>query len=111
MTLGAALFAARYLNLLQRRSDIVGLACRSNLTNSLGSGMIQTSRANLYLTPSYYVMKLYADFSQPVPVTVVEQAEGLDTSACVSDDRKQLTVFVVNTQAQPAAVLKVASQR
>ncbi len=66
LTLETALFAAQYLNLLHRRADVVGLACRSNMTNSMASGMIQTSPAGLYLTPSYHVMKLYACHSRPV---------------------------------------------
>lgn len=104
LTLEAALYAARYLNLLHRRSDVVGLACRSNMTNSFGSGMIQTSPDGLYLTPSYHVMRLYARHSRPVPVTLRDPPEGSDASACVSDDGAHLTLFVVNTRNEPLEV-------
>ena len=101
LTLETALFTARYLNLLHRRSDVVGLACRSNMTNSFGSGMIQTSPASLYLTPSYHVMKLYAGHSRPVPLAVTGAVEGVDASACASEDGGRLSIFVVNTRGGP----------
>ncbi|HET6485513.1 MAG TPA: alpha-L-arabinofuranosidase C-terminal domain-containing protein, partial [Spirochaetia bacterium] len=101
LTLETALFAGRYLNLLHRRADVVGLACRSNLTNSMASGMIQTSAAGLYLTPGYHVMRLYATHSQPVALTISDPPEGVDASACASEDGTRLTIFVVNMKADP----------
>lgn len=104
MTLETALFTGRYLNLLQRYSNVVGLACRSNMTNSYGSGMIQTNPAGFYLTPSYYVMKLYAEHSKPIPMSVISAIEGVDISACTSEDGKQLAIFVVNTTSEPVEI-------
>lgn len=101
LTLETALLNARYLNLLMRRSDIVDIACRSNMTNSLGSGMIATSPSGLLKRPSYYVMKLYADHAKPVPVAVENAPEGVDISACTSEDGKSLCVFAVNTKTEP----------
>ena len=40
LTLEGALLNARYLNLLCRHSDLVEIACRSNMTNSFCSGLI-----------------------------------------------------------------------
>jgi alpha-L-arabinofuranosidase len=104
LTLDAALFTGRYLNLLHRRSDVVGLACRSNMTNSLGSGMIQTDPAGLLLTPGYHVMRLYARSSLPVPVAVSGVPDGVDASACASEDGTRLSVFLVNTTREPVAL-------
>lgn len=101
LTLETALYAARYLNLLHRRSDVVCLACRSNMTNSHGSGMIQTDPAGLYLTPSYHVMKLYATHSRPVPLAIDGAPAGVDASACASEDRRRVTVFAVNATGEP----------
>jgi alpha-N-arabinofuranosidase len=101
LTLETALYAGRYLNLLHRRSDVVGLACRSNMTNSHGSGMIQTNPAGLYLTPSYHVMRLYAGHSLPIPLAVTGAPEGVDASVCASEDSKRVTVFIVNTKGEP----------
>lgn len=101
LTLETALYAARYLNLLHRRSDVVALACRSNMTNSHGSGMIQTNPAGLVLTPSYHVMRLYATHSRPVPLAVDGAPSGVDVSACASDGGTRITVFAVNTTGDP----------
>jgi alpha-L-arabinofuranosidase len=104
LTLEAALFAGRYLNLLHRRSDVVGLACRSNMTNSMGSGMLQADAGRLTLTPGYHVMRLWARGSLPVPVSVTGAPEGVDASACASDDRGRLSVFLVNASREPVLV-------
>jgi len=95
-TLGAELFAAKYLNLMQRHSDMVALACYSNLANSYCGGLIQTNAAGLYRIPSYYVLKLYSEYSRPIPLTITDLPEGLDISACGSEDSRALTLFVVN---------------
>ena len=42
MTLDGALLNARYLHVLMRHSDKVEIACRSNMANSFGSGIIET---------------------------------------------------------------------
>ena len=101
LTLDCALANARYLNLLLRRSDVVEVACRSNMTNSLGSGMIQTTPAGLLKTPCYHVMKLYADHMKPVAVAVEGVPEGVDLAACASDNGRSVCVFAVNTKSEP----------
>ncbi len=103
-TLDCALFEARFLNLLHRHSDIVAIACRSNLTNSFCGGTIQTNAAGLYKIPNYYVMKLFRDHSKPVPLTLSGMPHGLDITTCVSEDLKSLCVFAVNTRAEPVEV-------
>ncbi|MFA5816125.1 MAG: alpha-L-arabinofuranosidase C-terminal domain-containing protein, partial [Bacteroidales bacterium] len=104
LTLNTALYTGRYLNLMQRYSDVVGLACRSNMTNSCGSGMIQTNPEGFYLSPSYYVMKLYAEHSKPVPVKLEGAPEGVDISACSSDDKTSVCIFAVNTADKPVHI-------
>jgi len=101
LTLGWALMNARYLNLLLRRSEVVGIACRSNMTNSFCAGMIQTNPAGLYRAPSYHVMKLYADHVKPIPVSAEGAPEGVDLAACASEDRSSLCVFAVNMKGEP----------
>jgi alpha-L-arabinofuranosidase len=104
LTLNTALYTGRYLNLLQKHSDVVGLACRSNMTNSYGSGMIQANPAGFYLSPSYYVMKLYAEHSKPMPVRFEGAPEGLDISACSSEDKASVCIFAVNTTNEPVHI-------
>ncbi len=101
MTLHGALQNAQYLNLLMRRSDIVDIACRSNMTNSIGSGMIATNPSGLLKRPSYYIMKLYADHAKPIPVAVQDAPEGVDVSACTSENGKSLCIFAVNMKTEP----------
>ena len=101
LTLTAALKNARYLNLLLRHSDLAEIACRSNMTNSLCSGMIQTNPAGLYKTPSYHVMKLYAQHAKQVYVPVEDSPDGLDIVATASEDGRSLCVFAVNQRTEP----------
>ncbi len=100
-TLDCALFEARFLNLLHRHCDIVTVACRSNLANSFCGGTIQTNAAGLYRIPAFYVMKLFRDHTQPLPLTIAQTPQGLDITACASEDRRSLTVFTVNARRDP----------
>jgi len=102
LTLDCAIQNARYLNLLMRYSKIVDIACRSNMTNSLCSGVIETRPAGLMRRPSYYAMRLYAEHSKPIPHGVEGAPEGIDLAACASEDGKRLCVFAVNTRTEPA---------
>jgi alpha-L-arabinofuranosidase len=109
LTLETALLNARYLNLLMKHSDKVEIACRSNLANSFGSGIIETIPSGLLKRPSYYVMKLYAEHVKPVPLQVEKAPEGLDTIACASDDGKAIAVFIVNSKGEPMEVSPTAA--
>ena len=100
-TLDCALFEAQFLNILHRNSDVVEIACRSNLVNSFCGGTIQTNAAGLYRIPSFYVMKLFSEHSKPLPLTISETPRGLDVTACASDDRTSLCVFAVNLRKEP----------
>ncbi len=97
-TLNCALFEARFLNILHRRSDIIALATRSNLCNSFCGGTIQTNAAGLFRIPSFYVMALYARHSNPIPLRISEPPAGVDVTACAAEDRRSMTIFAVNTR-------------
>jgi alpha-L-arabinofuranosidase len=101
-TLDCALFEAQFLNVLHRNSDLVEIACRSNLVNSFCGGTIQTNAAGLFRIPSFYVMKLFSDHSKPVPLMTSVPPQGLDVTACSSVDRTSICVFAVNTRKEPA---------
>jgi alpha-N-arabinofuranosidase len=100
-TLETALLNARYLNLLMRHSDKVELACRSNMANSLGSGIIETKPSGLLKRPSFYAMQLYARHAQPAPWQVESSTEGLDVFAGSSEDKRTAVIFVVNSRSEP----------
>jgi alpha-N-arabinofuranosidase len=97
-TLNCALFEARFLNILHRRSDIIALATRSNLCNSFCGGTIQTNAAGLFRIPAFFVMSLYAGHTKPVPLRISEPPAGVDITACAAEDRRTATVFAVNTR-------------
>ncbi len=104
LTLENALSNARYLNLLLRRCDVADIGCRSNLTNSLGSGVIETRPGGLLKRPSFYAMKLYADHAKPVPLVPTGAPEGIDAMACRSEDGSSACVFLVNPGKEPVTV-------
>ncbi|HYA49311.1 MAG TPA: alpha-L-arabinofuranosidase C-terminal domain-containing protein, partial [Burkholderiales bacterium] len=105
-TLGCALFEARFLNVLHRHSDNVALACRSNMTNSFCGGTIQANAAGLYRTPSFLVMAMYRTHARPVPLRLAADIPAaVDATACASEDRSAVTVFVVNPGRDPVRVV------
>jgi alpha-L-arabinofuranosidase len=101
MTLQAALLNARYLHVLMRHCNKVKIACRSNLADSFCGGTIETRPGGLLKRPSYYTMQLYAQHSRPVPLESSASVESLDTFACAAQRGGGLTVFVVNSKADP----------
>jgi len=104
-TLGCALFEARFLNVLHRHAEAVTLACRSNLVNSFCAGTIQTNAEGLFRTPSFLVMALYREHSRPVPLQVMAEVPvSVDLSACASEDRSSLSLFVVNSGKEPVSL-------
>jgi alpha-L-arabinofuranosidase len=102
-TLETALLNARYLNLMMRHADKVELACRSNMANSLGSGIIETTPSGLLKRPSFYAMRLYSHHAQPVPWQVESATEGLDVFVGGSEDQKTAVIFAVNSRSEPVA--------
>jgi len=102
-TLGNALSVSRYLNLLQRRADLVVIAHRSNFADSFGSGFVLTGPGWIYESPAYYAQELYARAAGTNPVRV-ERSSALawqlrepDLSATLSPDGKTLRIYAVNS--------------
>lgn len=102
-TLGNALSVSRYLNLLQRRADLVDIAHRSNFADSFGSGFVLTGPGWIYESPAYYAQELYARASGTYPVRVERssplpgQLREPDLSATLSPDGKTLRIYAVNS--------------
>ena len=107
LTLGNALSAARYQNLMHRYADLVEIAVRSNLSDSFGSGMIQPGPGWLYLTPTYYSQKLYQNAAGTYPLAIERssntawQLQEPDLSATLSADGRVLRIFAVNSTSDP----------
>jgi alpha-L-arabinofuranosidase len=100
-TLDNALSCSRYHNLMHRNCGIIEIANRSNLADSFCSGIIQTSNSSLYKTPTYYAQQLYAIHAGKIPLKVktgeaMPSDPFLDISATLSENRKNISLFVVN---------------
>jgi alpha-L-arabinofuranosidase len=54
----SALYAARLMNVFER-SDIVAMSAVSDMVNGWSGGVIQASRDNVFVTPTYLVNELY----------------------------------------------------
>ena len=105
-TLDNALWCARYHNFMHRHCDLIEIANRSNLVDSLCSGAIQTNNHALFKTPTYYVQELYANHAGRTPLAIRIDADlpgdpGLDCSATLSDDGRSLALFAVNHTTVP----------
>jgi alpha-L-arabinofuranosidase len=98
-TLENALACSRYHNLLHRNGDLVHVSNRSNLINSFCSGIVQTDRRRLYVTPTYHAQQLYATLagSRALRVESLLPAHlAIDVSATLSSEGDVLTLFAVN---------------
>lgn len=104
LTLEGALHNARYLNLLCRYSHLVDIACRSNMSNSFCSGIIEARPGGLLKRPSYHVMKLYADHVLPRLLAVGKAPANVDVVACSSETRDRVCVFAVNSGREPVTL-------
>jgi len=108
LTMYNALNAARMWNLYQRHGDRIRIANRSNMTNSCHSGVIQTSRSDMYFTPTYHVQRAYANRSGDRALRVETDVDTLDVAATRGDGF--LTLSVVNyTGAPRAATVELAA--
>ncbi|MDR3404132.1 MAG: alpha-L-arabinofuranosidase C-terminal domain-containing protein [Chthoniobacter sp.] len=101
MTLETALFNARHLHLLMRHCDKVVIANRSNMANSYCGAIFETNPAGVLKRPGYYVMDLYTRHARPLPLKVEGAPDGPDFFACASADKKNVTLFAVNSEAKP----------
>jgi alpha-L-arabinofuranosidase len=108
-----ALNAARMFNMFQRLGDVVRIANRSNLTNSVFSGVLQTNRTGLHLAPAYYVQAAYANLTGGHALRVVATpSEVLDVAATRRTAGDELAVCAVNYLAEPQTrVLDLTAQR
>jgi alpha-N-arabinofuranosidase len=116
----AALYAARLMNVFERRSDLVGMTAVSDLVNGWPGGIIQASRHGTFVTPIYLVNKLYATHLGAERLTTrvdgptfSTSGEGrdiptLDAVASRSADGRSLFIKVVNTDLERPATVTIA---
>jgi len=106
-TLENGLSVARYLNLLQRRADLVEIANRSNFADSFGSGFVVTGPGWIYESPAYYTQELYARAAGAYPTRLERSsqtewpAQQPDLSASLSAEGRTLRIYAINSTAAP----------
>ena len=105
----SALYGARLMNVFERSGDIVEMTAVSDLVNGWPGGIIQASRHDVFVTPTYHVIRLYNDhlgrdrLAARVTSPVFDSsAEGtnipvLDIVASRDADGRRLFVKAVNT--------------
>jgi len=107
----SALYAARLMNVFER-SDVVAMSAVSDMVNGWSGGVIQASRDNLFVTPTYLVNELYNRHLGAQRVTTRVSSPTFDTTregrgvpyldvvASRSADGKHIFIKAVNTDAQ-----------
>jgi alpha-L-arabinofuranosidase len=105
----SALYGARLMNVFERSGDIVEMTAVSDLVNGWSGGIIQASRHDVFVTPTYLVIRLYNEHlgrdrlaTRVVSPTFDTSKEGtripvLDVVSSRSADGRQLFVKAVNT--------------
>jgi alpha-L-arabinofuranosidase len=105
----SALYGARLMNVFERSGDIVEMTAVSDLVNGWSGGIIQASRHDVFVTPTYLAIRLYnehlgrdrvaARVSSPTFASSIEGAgiPVLDVVTSRSADGQRLFVKAVNT--------------
>jgi len=105
----SALYGARLMNVFERSGDLVEMTAVSDLVNGWSGGIIQASRHELFVTPTYLVLRLYNEHlgrdrlaARVDSPTFDSSLEGtkvpvLDVVVSRSADGRQLFVKAVNT--------------
>jgi len=92
----AALYAARLMNVFERRNDLVAMSAVSDLVNGWPGGIIQAGRQGVFVTPIYLVNRLYASrLGVERLKTTVDSP--VDAVASRSKDGRQIFLKAVNT--------------
>jgi alpha-N-arabinofuranosidase len=105
----SALYGARLMNVFERSGNLVEMSAVSDLVNGWSGGIVQASRHDVFVTPTYLAIRLYnehlgrerlaARVSSPTFDSSLEgtQIPVLDVAASRSADGRQLFVKAVNT--------------
>lgn len=105
----SALYGARLMNVFERSGGIVEMTAVSDLVNGWSGGIIQASRHDVFVTPTYLAIRLYNEHlgrerlaARVTSPTFDSPSEGtgipvLDVAASRSADGQRLFVKAVNT--------------
>jgi alpha-N-arabinofuranosidase len=107
----AALYAARLMNVFERRGDLVGMSAVSDLLNGWPGGIIQASRHGLFVTPIYLVNQLYASHLGAERLKMsIDGANGssVDAVASRSADGRSIYMKAVNIDLERPMTLSIS---
>jgi alpha-N-arabinofuranosidase len=118
-TMRSALYAGRMLNNFERHGSVIASEAVSDLVNGWSGGIIQASRDDLFVTPTYLVNKLYRDHlgtqqlaasvHGPTFNTTLEgnNVPALDVVVTRTQDGKEIFVKAVNVQLDRGMTVKL----
>jgi alpha-N-arabinofuranosidase len=93
----SALYAARLMNVFERKGDVVGMTAVSDLVNGWPGGVIQSGRQGLFVTPIYLVNRIYAQRLGADRLTLRVDGTTLDAVASRAADGRSIFLKTVNT--------------
>ncbi len=105
----AALYGARLMNVFERSSPLVAMSAVSDLVNGWPGGLIQASRHGVFVSPLYYVNRMYStrrgaerlhvEINGPTFDSTSEgrNVPALDVVASRSADSGKIFLKIVNT--------------
>lgn len=119
-TLEAAVFNAGMLNMFLRNSDAIKICNYSDLVNGWQGGCIRSDRGSVYVTPSYYAIKLYSssgakqaieakwesekyDIDEVGHVKAIKDVPYVDVAACLGEG--ELIVFIINRHLEKSTII------
>jgi alpha-N-arabinofuranosidase len=102
----SAVYAARLMNVFERRSDLVAMSAVSDLVNGWPGGIIQAGRQGVFVTPIYLVNRLYASRLGAERLKATVDAP-VDAVASRSKDGKQIYLKAVNTDLEQGISLRI----
>jgi alpha-N-arabinofuranosidase len=82
------------INEYSRQTDVIALACYAQTVNVIGA--IKTSKTAAVLDSTGQALVMYRRHFGTIPVEVTGMPEPLDVAAAWTEDRKALTISVVN---------------
>jgi alpha-L-arabinofuranosidase len=107
----AAVYAARLMNVFERRSDLVAMSSVSDLVNGWPGGIIQAGRQSVFVTPIYLVNQLYASRLGAERLKTTsgqhDDASPIDAVASRSADGKQIYLKAVNTDLDHGLTVRI----
>jgi alpha-N-arabinofuranosidase len=118
-SIAGALYAARLMNVFERRGDVVQMTAVSDLVNGWAGGIIQASRHRFFVTPIYLVNRLYATTLgterlaasvEGPTVSTTREGQGvpvLDAVASRSADGRSIFIKAVNTDLERSVAARI----